>query len=458
MKRTFAFIFALLFCLMTALTSCDKNSTTADGNDGQESDPTYLEIVADGGASAFTVIYPLKEEKTLSPCAAYLKENLNRAFSATVGISSDAVEGLGAGETFRSDAFEILVGPTNRAETAEALKQVDAEGYIITAIGNKLIIAGHTAFATEKALDAFQKAYLSGRKGGALHVAYNNTKLGVAGADQAVLTEGADLRIMTLNINCSDNNAENRYEHILNVVTNYHPDIMCFQECNKAQYKNVISQLQDKYEVATMYHSNGSTYVYTPILFLKSKYEAVESGVDWLRDRYTGTNTKSISFAVLKVRSTEKIFGIINLHGAYCSATYPGYENMTNAERSEIANTWREGNVRQITEVQTALEEKYGKIPILHTADYNFNSTSTPYRMMMEAGLTEAEVSATGNRVTGIKTTHTVGKKSAAGKSIDHIFYNADRITALTHFIGNEADSDLRASDHLPVYADIRFN
>jgi len=454
MKKTLSFLLAFLFCLMTALTACNEESPPI--TDEPEA-AAYLEVIAAGGASSFTVIYPAGDE--LIADAEKLRDDLNSVYSAKIEAYPDTAEGAATGEATRTDACEILVGSTNRAETAEALQQIDEQGYIITAIGNKLVLTGHNAYATRRALNAFSKAYLAGgKKNGSLRFRYARPQIGVAGTDRAALTEGADLRIMTLNLNCSDNDAKNRYEHILTTVTDYHPDILCFQECNKAQYDNVISKLRDRYEVATTYHKNGSTYVYTPILYLKSKYELVESDADWLRDRYTGTNTKAISFAVLKSKSTDRLFGVINLHGAYCSANYKGYEDKSKSELNAIANTWREGNVRQIIETQTALEEKYGKLPILHTADYNFHSASTPYRMMTEFGLTEAEVSATGNRVTGIKTTHTVGQKAPAGKSIDHIFYNADRITALTHFIGNETESDLRASDHLPVYADISFN
>ncbi len=454
MKKPLALFLALLFCLAAILSSCDKTPEETGGTD----DPTtqYLEVIAAGGASPFTVVY---SAITPAGLAADFQTKLNEVYSGTIGISADTVEGLSGTDTYRSDAYEILIGPTNRAESAAALQKIGKKEYIIAAIGNKLVVTGHNSFATEKAVDAFVETYLSsGKKDRALRIWYEKTKTGIAGIEGAPLTEGADLRIMTLNINCSDNDAKNRYEPIRNVVADYHPDIMCFQECNKAQYRNVISQLTDKYGVATTYHSDGRTYVYTPILYLKSKYEVVEAGADWLRDRYTGTNTKSIAYAVLKSRDTGKIFGVINLHGAYCSSTYAGYEDKTKAELNAIANEWREGNVRQIIEVQTELEGKYGKIPILHTADYNFNSTSTPYRMMTDFGLTEAEVSATGSRVTGIKTTHTVGAKAVAGKSIDHIFYNADRITALTHHIGNDTDNDLHASDHLPVWADIKFN
>lgn len=453
MKKVFALFFALLFCLMSVLSSCNKN-----GEDTPAPSADYLELIPAGGASSLTVIYPDSGEDSFRDIALDLQEKMNAAYTVQIGIVKDSVK-PGEDPAYPSNTCEILLGTTNRAETAEALKQIDAEEYILTAVGNKLIIAGHNAYATAKALDAFARLYLSGeKKDTPLRYYYNRTKIGTAGVDQAVLTKGADLRILTLNINCSDNDAPKRYQHILNVVENYHPEILCLQECNKEQHANVVSKLGEKYGLATTYHENGSTFVYTPILYLKSKYELVDEGVSWLRDRYTGTNTKSIAFAVLKVKKTGKIFGVINLHGAICSNSYTGYENLSKSELNAQSNAWREGNVRQIIELQTDLEQKHGQIPILHTADYNFNSASTPYRMMIEFGLTEAEVSATGSRVTGIKTTHTVGQKSVEGKSIDHIFYNAERITALTHFIGNEADSDLRASDHLPVFADIKFN
>ena len=55
MKKPLALFLALLFCLATILSSCDKTPEET----GRTDDPTaqYLEVIAAGGASAFTVVF-----------------------------------------------------------------------------------------------------------------------------------------------------------------------------------------------------------------------------------------------------------------------------------------------------------------------------------------------------------------------------------------------------------------
>ncbi len=58
--------------------------------------------------------------------------------------------------------FEILIGNTNRPESAKALKKIKDHGYIITVYGKKIVIVGTTNFLTNLALDYFTETYLSG--------------------------------------------------------------------------------------------------------------------------------------------------------------------------------------------------------------------------------------------------------------------------------------------------------
>ncbi len=163
---------ALLFCLATVLSSCDETPEETGGTD----DPAtqYLEVIAAGGASAFTVVY---SAITPAGLAADFQAKLNEVYSSEIGISADTVEGLSGTDTYHSDAYEILIGPTNRAESAEALQKIGEEEYIIAAIGNKLVVTGHNSFATEKAVNAFIETYLSGgKKNRALRIWYENPK------------------------------------------------------------------------------------------------------------------------------------------------------------------------------------------------------------------------------------------------------------------------------------------
>ena len=233
------------------------------------------------------------------------------------------------------------------------------------------------------------------------------------------------------------------------------PDVVGFQECNADQHANVINQLKDSYVLAQRTHEGG-TVIYTPIIYLKDKYTQIESGVQWLDSRYTGTNTKSIAWVVLKSNETGKIFAVVNMHGAVISTDYKGFETMPSSERSKLVNEWRVDNVRQMLDVRTEIQNKHGNIAVFFTGDFNFNSDSDAYRATKAAGLTEAEVSATGKKVTGYASySGTAGKAPGVGKSIDHIFYHPDEATALRHHIARDEVYEYSASDHCAVWADV---
>ena len=105
-----------------------------------------------------------------------------------------------------------------------------------------------------------------------------------------------------------------------------------------------------------------------------------DAGVEWLRDRYTQTNTKSIEWAVFEDKNGET-FALINFHGAVCFNTYKGFENYTKAQLSAQVNEWRKGNARQLLEVRDRLIGKYGAIPVMINGDCNFNSSSEAYSL-----------------------------------------------------------------------------
>ena len=60
--------------------------------------------------------------------------------------------------------YEILVGNTNRPETAKLREEINGHGYAIAIVGKKLVIVGTTNFLTLQALDYFADTYLSGEE------------------------------------------------------------------------------------------------------------------------------------------------------------------------------------------------------------------------------------------------------------------------------------------------------
>lgn len=271
------------------------------------------------------------------------------------------------------------------------------------------------------------------------------------------LYQDADLRMMSLNVYLNESEPELRKQHILNLVNKYTPDVFCLQECNKGSYTRIVDELADRYSVAFRTHEDSGVLIYTPILYRKDRIELIESGGGWLDARYTGTNTKSYSWAVLRIKDNPKVFAVTNLHGAIASNSYTGYESYTAEQLAVLQSEWNVDNVRQMLDICASIRQKYGSTPTLFAGDFNFNDTSLAYAKAIESGLVEAETHATISRCTGYRTTHTPGSAARLGKSIDHIFYTPATVTAYTHYIGSTTEDELSASDHLMIYADVAF-
>lgn len=263
------------------------------------------------------------------------------------------------------------------------------------------------------------------------------------------------LCVMSWNLQCPSAEDTDLFAAMRDGITYYDADIIGLQECNKAAHRGGVSRFRSLYSVATAYHEGTETYDYTPILYKTERFDLLESGVEWLDGRYTGTNTKCLSWAVLsdKENGGQKLI-MLNFHGAVASNKYKGMEDMTGEELAALATEWKIDNIHQIHRKIAALEKEYGELPVFVTGDYNTSLGAEPYKVMESYGYLDAEFTAVTSAMTGTKSTHTMGQRPAAGKSIDHIFYSPDRgITPYVHCFGMR-QSDLDATDHLPLLVD----
>ena len=264
-----------------------------------------------------------------------------------------------------------------------------------------------------------------------------------------------NLRIMSWNLQCPSAEDTDLLAAMRDGITYYDADIIGLQECNKAAHQGVVNRFRRTYSVATTYHEGTETYDYTPILYKTERFDLLESGVEWLDGRYTGTNTKCLSWAVFsnKENGGSKLI-VINFHGAVANNKYAGMENMTKEELTAQATAWKIDNIHQVQRKIAALEKEYGSIPVFVTGDYNTSVGAEPYKVMESYGYLDAEFNAVTSAMTGTKSTHTIGQKPVSGKSIDHVFYSPDRgIIPCVHAFGMR-QRDLDATDHLPLIVD----
>lgn len=351
----------------------------------------------------------------------------------------------------------IIVGAPENASavapcTAEKFFALpdNSTNHVIEQKDGTLLLAGKNEYAVLDAVETFSATYLQSTKG-ELNIPDVSTEHTLFVATP--LADGADVRIMTFNtLGTNGDNPSVRFPLIFETVRRYLPDVVGFQEANKTIHSAVLEDLTDVYDFVNKYHDAGAPVNYTPIMYRKDKFNCIAGGVEFLRSRYTGTNTKSYSWAVLELKSTGKRFIVLNLHGALISPAY-NLEGMTNAVEGAA---WRRDNVAQLHERAVKLQTKYGALPTFLIGDFNFNKAAAAYSDATALGYVTAEKTATQHKETGTKTTHGIGSAPPSGKSIDHIFYQGNT-TVFTHYIVRD-ETALAASDHCPVYCDAKLN
>ena len=171
MKR-FTQCLALLLALLFVLTSVfgcqsstpdtpgdDTPGTDTPGNDQpgeQNPEPQVLIDIVKDGKTNFTVIRSERSANKApdTQAAARLRAAIITATSANIDISDDWEKDN------ESQKYEILVGRTNRPETALLPEKLEREEFVILFTGKKILIDAGSEYAFEQAITYFLTTYL----------------------------------------------------------------------------------------------------------------------------------------------------------------------------------------------------------------------------------------------------------------------------------------------------------
>lgn len=369
-------------------------------------------------------------------------------------IKDDFVKGQTRDDVYEIEGKEILVGITNRKESHEVYSTLKKDEYVIKFVGDKLIILGYDEYATAAAITLFMDKYMSSYNIESLEIDLDIDIKGESSLRKVAVNSEAKYRIMTWNLGCMVSADKKGEVECIDILLRYLPDIIGLQECNSEVHSKVLKNLPDFYAFANKTHNKSATVNYTPIIYNTELFTLLKSDIVWLRGRYTGTNTKSLNWAVLEDKDGYK-FALINYHGAVCSNSYKGFENFTSSQLTQQALEWKLDNVVQVLEIKQAIIAEFGNIPIMVSGDNNFNNTSQPYKNLTADGFTDAELTARISRMTGYKTSFGYGSVPGEGLSIDHIF-GINGIDFVAHSIVR-GDDVWKASDHCPVFVDFNL-
>ena len=150
----FAVLILALLLTLTLLFSCAKSS-----GDGEPTEEPAVEKIPYPIAE-YTVIRGEKASQEVVQAAVSLRKAINNLLvDVNIPIMDDWVKG-GVLTDEIANSKEILIGNTTRPESAQALEGVDSTSFVITVIGNKIVINAEKTTILFNAIDYFIANYI----------------------------------------------------------------------------------------------------------------------------------------------------------------------------------------------------------------------------------------------------------------------------------------------------------
>ncbi len=272
--------------------------------------------------------------------------------------------------------------------------------------------------------------------------------------------DGANLRIMSFNILASDWNNKppvaGRDELFMQVIERYAPDVIGMQEVNAEWYES-LGEKWGKYRFVNENNIKIGEYVnYSTIAYNSEKFTLIKH----YQKRYVvydSKNCRNIIWALFEDNSTKKRFIVTSTHWELTS-------DLRVCEAIELAGI--------VTMLQTLF-----KVPIFCTGDYNAREGSSEYYAFAQiSGFNSTKYAAkerglvcnsahlgdgTGSAEDFSSGYWKLGPESFrqshinTATTIDHIFASPE--AEILYYDTVTDDDALNASDHCPIYADVKM-
>ena len=243
------------------------------------------------------------------------------------------------------------------------------------------------------------------------------------------------VRIMSFNVRDGEFDRE---EIVPQVVADYMPDSVGFQECEGTWYLTLKTYLPD-YKIIGVGRWTGIQQLSesTAIMYRKDKYKLVDWGTFWLSETpyvpsigWDAQYARTCTWAILENKETGKQYAHFNTH---------------------LDNVGWEARINGLEMILSKIAEL--DMPVVLTGDFNFSPGTASYRLLTEA---LKDVSAIAEVADSGGTAH--GYAGGIGTSpIDFICVNDKIDTVKTYKIIRDKYNDRYVSDHYPIYSDMVF-
>ena len=439
-----------------------------------EAIPAELSIsIAGTDISEYIIIH--NGSKAASEAARELRAAISKAVGCTLQVKS---------HTAKETEHEILVGKTNRAESAEVRAAFSRPNlyYSVRTVGNKLVVMGEGTTTLEKLTEELSAYFVSLPTApvaieGEIISGDVISVLDKSGTNVIERAEGTDLRVFHWNMAAPylDPNVTTppvvytdnvtRGQDIADMILQFMPDIITTNEFYASHNGNTVFFDAVMDELSEYYVCLESPYD-------KDKPEA---GADAIKGKTINSNIiyrKDIGLEVISSSwrySTQKTstsannpMGYVYYHGSHTAVfSYKGQKFILSTAHyadSRSSSQWAQEQLAAIADAQSAFASP---LPVILTGDLytSFSSSSgSGYNYISSKGYLDAQRNAlvNANKNTAYGTFHKIGERQSNRISEDFVWYTSELQALLFKVLSNQVSDD--ASDHYPVMADLKFN
>ena len=152
MKKQCQKLLFLLFAAVLFLAGCNANVVDETNVAETEVQDSGTFCLYENGNSLYTIVQSAKANDVVTAAGSLCWSTFKNTYNSELPISDDWIADPTA---IPADAAEILIGNTNRAESAEVYAGMDPYAYRITCINNRIVIAASADTLLDDALEVF---------------------------------------------------------------------------------------------------------------------------------------------------------------------------------------------------------------------------------------------------------------------------------------------------------------
>ena len=363
-----ALILALLV-LVCCFFACDgADSDATEGTDEPTNAPTEApkptetdppdtrepNIVFSEDFGKYSVIVDDSADSELKTLAKNLTDTLNSCWKVTATLVTD--------KNTEASPYEILVGATDRPETATFREKLKDGECGFGVVGRKIVILGSEDQYTEKAVVLFANFMLLDKD--------TSVKKYMSEKNTHIVDATNMISVMSYNVQVG--NSDNNPAGVTTMIRNYMPDLLGVQEAD-GEWMSVLNNRLSKngYAYVGIGRDSDGKGERSAIFYRADKFELIESKTLWLS-------------------ATPDV--VSRVEGALCNriVTMATFKRVSDGKVFTHANTHLDHSNSDVRSQQVTYLDRYIKEftdgEFIVTGDFNFQPDNRVYAQMMSLG------------------------------------------------------------------------